>query len=479
MLVLKNTDKTYGIIKDNDYYFLFAMYKSDSPSTHMWLHKTTKVDIELQGILVCKPIESIYYMAVLNIRFPDRYAKYVKDLRIFIPKTGNNHHAAKSPKAYLLNPVEIMMGNLVCRMIPYAPNYCISKEGRVFEIDTGIERDAHDNTTDYVSISLNKNRFLLHILVASAWCENDDWYNNVVVDHIDGVKNNYHADNLRWVTVEDNIRLTKSQGLKTDAKPCLLKNLNTGVVQSFYSTGDAFVYLGRHKPVAGFVNLGTDRPYIIKHNKGYFQLQYQTDDPKWVTLEEGMHRYKRRYRKRYILKIVDRKTRAIYTYNNLEEISKFINNGKQYISLKEAIKDLDKMNKYIITKTTVNDCDKISYIAINVITNEIMYANSTTPLVISCGVAKACIRKSAMNQGKYLYNNWSFKEDDGTDFDPVKIPFNVPKKIILTNIMSGQSKEFSSYRDAGRFLGTNHHAVSRAANSTNNIIEGFKVTLIN
>lgn len=35
MLVLKSSDKTYGIIKDNDYYFLFAMYKSDSPSTHM------------------------------------------------------------------------------------------------------------------------------------------------------------------------------------------------------------------------------------------------------------------------------------------------------------------------------------------------------------------------------------------------------------------------------------------------------------
>ena len=86
MLVLKNTDKTYGIIKDNDYYFLFTMYKSDSPSGRMWLYKTTKVDIELQGIKLYKPIESIYYMAVLNIRFPDKYVKYIKDLRIFIPK---------------------------------------------------------------------------------------------------------------------------------------------------------------------------------------------------------------------------------------------------------------------------------------------------------------------------------------------------------------------------------------------------------
>lgn len=75
------------------------MYKSDLPSARMWLYKTTKVDIELQGIKLYKPIESIYYMAVLNIRFPDKYVKYIKDLRIFIPKVENRHFAAKSPKA--------------------------------------------------------------------------------------------------------------------------------------------------------------------------------------------------------------------------------------------------------------------------------------------------------------------------------------------------------------------------------------------
>lgn len=94
-----------------------------------------------------------------------------------------------------------------------------------------------------------------------------------------------------------------------------------------------------------------------------------------------------------------------------------------------------------------------------------------------CGVAKACMRKSAMNQGKYIYNNWSFKEDDGTEFDPIKVPYNISKKVILTDVMTGKSTEFESYRDAARFLKIQHHAVARAANSTNNIIQGFRVTL--
>ena len=476
MLVLKNTDKTYGIIKDNDYYFLFTMYKSDSPSGRMWLYKTTKVDIELQGIKLYKPIESIYYMAVLNIQFPDKYVKYIKDLRIFIPKVENRHFAAKSPKAYFLNPIEININGNLCRMIPYAPNYAVTEDARIFEIDTSSEKKL-SKPERYHGVTLNGNRFLLHILVASAWCENPDWQNNIVVDHIDGVKTHNHASNLRWVSAGDNARLTKSQGLKYDAKPCILKNLNTGEVWTFYSTGDAFAFLNRRKTTAGFVNLGTDRPYIIKHDKGYFQLQYQTDNPKWVTLAEGMHRYKRRYRKRYILTIRDKKTSTLYKYNNLDDISKFINNSKKYISLKEAIKDLEATGKYTVSKETVDDCDKISYIAMNTITNEILYADSTTPLIAICGVAKACIRKSAINQGRYVYNNWSFKEDDGTEFDTVKVPFNISKRILLTDITTGKVTEYTSYRDAARFLNTQHHSVSRTANSTNNIIQGFKVTL--
>lgn len=106
------------------------MYKSDLPSARMWLYKTTKVDIELQGIKLYKPIESIYYMAVLNIRFPDKYIKYIKDLRIFIPKVENRHFAAKSPKAYFLNPIEISINGNLCRMIPFAPNYAVTEDAR-------------------------------------------------------------------------------------------------------------------------------------------------------------------------------------------------------------------------------------------------------------------------------------------------------------------------------------------------------------
>lgn len=67
-------------------------------------------------------------MAVLNIRFPDKYVRYIKDLRIFIPKAKCNHFAAKSPKVYFLNPIEISIDGNTCRMIPYAPNYAVTED---------------------------------------------------------------------------------------------------------------------------------------------------------------------------------------------------------------------------------------------------------------------------------------------------------------------------------------------------------------
>lgn len=44
----------------------------------------------------------------------------------------------------------------------------------------------------------------MHLYVATAWV--DGWFEGAEVDHIDYDRNNFHANNLRWVTHLDNIR---------------------------------------------------------------------------------------------------------------------------------------------------------------------------------------------------------------------------------------------------------------------------------
>ena len=48
--------------------------------------------------------------------------------------------------------------------------------------------------------------FLVHRLVAAAFCPNDDPENKTTIDHIDGNTLNNRADNLQWMSQGDNTR---------------------------------------------------------------------------------------------------------------------------------------------------------------------------------------------------------------------------------------------------------------------------------
>ena len=85
----------------------------------------------------------------------------------------------------------------------------------------------------YVMISPNgtkRRNYLLHRLVAEAFCANDDPATKVTVNHIDGNPSNNRADNLEWVSYSDNLlhaydvlsrRHNRSQQFK---RPCIVYN---------------------------------------------------------------------------------------------------------------------------------------------------------------------------------------------------------------------------------------------------------------
>ena len=103
------------------------------------------------------------------------------------------------------------------RVIPGIKNYLVSKDGDLYSEFTSRLKNPNKNTGafQYPSIPISVNgkstTYPIHKLVALAWIPlpEDYTYDEVlnsfskrplVVDHIDGNKNNYHADNLRWAT---------------------------------------------------------------------------------------------------------------------------------------------------------------------------------------------------------------------------------------------------------------------------------------
>ena len=87
-------------------------------------------------------------------------------------------------------------------------NYQVSSFGRVRTINTSNILKPSLNALGYFYIGLKQNKIfkthLVHRLVASAFCSNDNDYN--VVDHIDRNPSKNNFTNLRWTTTSINGR---------------------------------------------------------------------------------------------------------------------------------------------------------------------------------------------------------------------------------------------------------------------------------
>jgi hypothetical protein len=85
------------------------------------------------------------------------------------------------------------------------PNYSISRSGVIKRSDGSIASVNYNR--EYPRITIQHKTYLIHRLVAYAFCPNP--LNKPEVNHKDHNKNNYHADNLEWVTHAENMHSSR------------------------------------------------------------------------------------------------------------------------------------------------------------------------------------------------------------------------------------------------------------------------------
>lgn len=128
------------------------------------------------------------------------------------------------------------------RVIPGFEKWCITRDGRIFHVETGNRIRTYmygdrmfanypENTTDrLVSV---------HRAVALAWVENDDPHLKTVVNHLDGNPLNNWYKNLEWTTTSGNNYHAVNTGLRTDNMPCKIRDFHTKEIREFPSISQA------------------------------------------------------------------------------------------------------------------------------------------------------------------------------------------------------------------------------------------------
>lgn len=156
------------------------------------------------------------------------------------------------------------------KQIDNFPNYYITNFGRVWSDKTHrwlkpTENKRGNHCRCYVSLGRGNKKYV-HQLVAQAFVDNP--FNLTEVDHIDGNAMNNHADNLRWVTHNQNMQnnITEDR-LKKNTGYCLwIENIETG--EKYLGYAAAAEASGLHVET------------IRNHTKG------RVKNPKWRIIDE-------------------------------------------------------------------------------------------------------------------------------------------------------------------------------------------------
>lgn len=122
------------------------------------------------------------------------------------------------------------------KRIDNIPDILICSDGYAININSGYVYKNHKKKSGYYEICVNHKSYLIHRLVAYAFC--DGYGENKEVNHIDGDKSNNKACNLEWVDHNTNLKHAFLNGLRkqdVSNKKVIGTNMETGEKMSFPS----------------------------------------------------------------------------------------------------------------------------------------------------------------------------------------------------------------------------------------------------
>lgn len=170
------------------------------------------------------------------------------------------------------NPLNVNPSNLVWKFpttgiksnkfkgfyyIPGFTRYIINREGSVINTFSGENLSGSKRPAGYVYFCLKSdngksNPVGRHRLLALTFLDYPVNMDELDVNHIDGIPGNDDIDNLEWASRSFNALHAYSTGLRTDNKPVIVTNHNTGEEIEYFSAYECERQLGLSKSVVHY-----------------------------------------------------------------------------------------------------------------------------------------------------------------------------------------------------------------------------------
>lgn len=349
------------------------------------------------------------------------------------------------------------------RYCPLCWDIVVNRTGIVRYARTGKILKAWGGKTDgsYPTVSVSGSRKLnlvVHKAVASSWVPNPDPVNLVLVNHIDGNKNNSDSSNLEWVTFAGNARHAVRNDLYSQAIKVKLRDSRTGEETIHPSLSSAIRYTGskgHRTATAKDCRRRSERDYLFG---GIYELRFPDDPRPWLYTRKVIGP------SRAALRIVLRDGDTVTQYNGCRELVRTYrlwNLGTGWNKLKPIL--LERYPSVTIVSETYNQ-PRDGVEVRDETDGSVKFYPSTSAASMELGIPKGKVKHWCHTDGARVYDNRRYRWKSDKPWPEGDDRTTKVTKITSKNKESEEVSVFMSMRAAERELGISRNILTRMIN---------------